>query len=187
MASTVKAAAPARLSESETLNSFLEWRNTLEFYLKCDKDFGQFLAPGFRWQRTSASGDHRGCKSADVRNQLDRMLGVIASFAPSFLHGDITEDSESLADIYNFIREYFNFTSSEVSLLKFTELKREVVDGRPERPQHLYRRIRQFVRDNLLRRDGTLRHNNSPTTQDEQFSPTLERLLVIKWLELIHS
>lgn len=186
MATTVKASKPTRLSEREDLSTFTDWRNNLEFFLHSDKDFSGLLKPGSAWQKSSTDVEHRGLASAVERQQLERMLGIIASLAPPFLHGDIVEDSVSLIDIYKKIRAYYSFASNESTFIKFHEIRREIIDGQPERPQHLYCRIRQFVRDNLLKSDGSLMHDGVKPTSDEKMSPTVDRLIVLRWMELLH-
>ena len=49
---TVKAIRPNRLSEDETLTSFEDWRNNLEFYLHQDDDFTKFLDLNAEWKVT---------------------------------------------------------------------------------------------------------------------------------------
>ena len=55
-----------------------------------------------------------------------------------------------------------------------------------ERPQHLYLRLRQFIRDSLLTKNSNLKHDDRIATEDETLSPTTERLIVLRWLELLH-
>jgi hypothetical protein len=55
-----------------------------------------------------------------------------------------------------------------------------------ERPEDLYQRLTAFVEDNLLRVDG-LAHHAENITEDEELSPSLENLVVLTWLRLIHS
>ena len=54
-----------------------------------------------------------------------------------------------------------------------------------ERPEDLYQRLMAFVEDTLLRTDG-LCHHGEQLTEDEELSPTLENLVVLTWLWLIH-
>ena len=59
-------------------------------------------------------------------------------------------------------------------------------DGKLELPLHLYLRIRQFVRENLLLSSGRIEHDGRVPTADESFSPTTERLIVLRWSEILH-
>ena len=77
---------------------------------------------------------------------------MIASLSPPLLCGDLLNDTESLAETYQLIRSYYHFAPSESTLIKFAALKRELNGTDLERPQHLYLRMRQFIRDNLLKR-----------------------------------
>ena len=46
--------------------------------------------------------------------------------------------------------------------------------------------MRQFIRDNLLLKSGKITHNGIVPTCDETLSPTTERLIVLRWLEVLH-
>ena len=70
--------------------------------------------------------------------------------------------------------------------MKFSNIKREIVGGNLERPLHLYLRMRQFIRDNLLLSSGKIKHDGKIPTSDEKLSPTTERLTVLRWLEILH-
>ena len=102
------------------------------------------------------------------------------------MHGDIPNDTESLTSIYKLIRSYYNFAPSESTFLKFETIKRERNETELKRPQHLYLRLRQFIRDNLLKNDSNIQHDGKVPKNDESMSPTTERLIVPRWLELLH-
>ena len=70
--------------------------------------------------------------------------------------------------------------------MKFATMKCEVINGTLERPLHLYLRMRQFIRDNLLLSSGRIAHGGAIPSADETFSPTTESLIVLRWLEMLH-
>ena len=184
--STVKAQRPTRLSEDETHTSFEDWRNNLIFYLNQDANFKSFLKSNKTWEKSSSTTAHRGLASADELSQLKNFLGVIASLSPPLLHGDLIDESTSLANIFIQLREYYQFAPSEGTFMKFLDIKREIINGSMERPLHLYLRLRQFIRDNLLLKSGKIAHNGKVPETDEVLSPTTERLIVLRWLEILH-
>ena len=184
--SAVKAVRPNRLTENETLTSFEDWRNQLEFFLGQDSSFKPFLKPSQKWKKVSAAATNRGLTSSDNLRSLQHFLGVIASLSPPLLHGDILNDTESLAETYQLIRSYYHFATSESTFIKFAALKRELNGTDLERPQHLYLRMRQFIRDNLLKKDGLICHDGNVPEEDETLSATTECLIVLRWLELLH-
>ena len=47
--------------------------------------------------------------------------------------------------------------------------------------------IMAHLHDNLLTKDGKVRHNGMVLKKNEEISPTVERLAVLRWLELIDS
>ena len=185
MSTGVKAQRPVRLSEDETLTSFEDWKNNLIFYLNQETSFASFLTQEARWTKASDADANRGVTAAELP-KLKNFLGVIAGLAPPLLHGDIIEDSTRLDDIFNLIRAYYQFAPSEATFLKFCGIKREMVGGNVERPVHLYLRLRQFIRDNLLISGGKITHNGVVPTNNEKMSPTTERLIVLRWMELLH-
>ena len=148
MSTSVKAQRPTRLSEDETLTSFEDWKNNLIFYLNQEKSFELFLKADATWTKSSDRDQNRGVNDAVA--SLKNFLGVIAGLAPPLLHGDITDDTTKLDDIFKLIRTYYQFAPSEGTFLKFSSIKCEIVNGTVERPIHLYLRMRQFIRDNLL-------------------------------------
>ena len=186
MTSSLKATRPNRLTENETLTSFEDWRNQIEFFLSQDRDLANFLNPDVTWVQTALKIQHRGLENGAKLLHLNRFLGIIASLAPPLLHGDIVNDTTSLVSIYTIIRSYYQLAPSESTFIKFNEIKRELNGTDLERPQHLYLRLRQFIRDNLLTKNSNLRHDDHLPTEDEILSPTTERLIVLRWLELLH-
>ena len=55
-----------------------------------------------------------------------------------------------------------------------------------ERPERLYQRILAHLQGNLLRKDSKLKHDGTTPTHGEDISTTVERLAVLRWMELIH-
>ena len=43
-----------------------------------------------------------------------------------------------------------------------------------------------FIDDNLLKANGSIRHHGENVTNDEELTPTLENVIVITWLRLVH-
>ena len=46
--------------------------------------------------------------------------------------------------------------------------------------------MKQFIRDNLLLSSGRIKHDRSIPQAEEKLSPTTERLIVLRWLEILH-
>ena len=70
--------------------------------------------------------------------------------------------------------------------MKYYNIKRDVVNGTLERPLHLFLRMKQFLRDNLLLSSGKIEHDGKIPTTNEILSPTTERLNVLRWLVVLH-
>ena len=130
----------------------------LVFYLNQDKDFALLVKETSTWTANSGADEHRGRGSAENRQILDRFLGVIASLSPPLLYHEIIDDTTSISDIFRLLRSYYQFSPSESTFIKYYGIKREVVNGSLERPLHLFLRMKQFIRDNLLLSSGKIEH-----------------------------
>ena len=56
-----------------------------------------------------------------------------------------------------------------------------------ERPEDLFQRLTSFVEDNLLTLGGGISHHGEDPEADEEVSPSLENMIVLTWLRLIHK
>ena len=180
------------LTENETITSFANWQSNIIYHLSLNNEFAQFIEPTATWQRQSVI--NRGLindpntvpenerKTATQKNIiLERMLGLISQFAPSLLRSDIIKRSTSLQWIWKRIRKHYSFCQSEVNFLKISTIKRQ--EG--ERYETLFQRIIAHLEDNLLTTESGLTHDGAPITENEEMSPTTERLAVYIWLNLI--
>ena len=185
-----KAPKPWKLTETETFTSFTNWQSNLTYVLSQETNFIPFLGPDVTWSKASTA--NRGLAavttggvtvSAQQRNaHLTQMLGLIAQWVPTFLTNDIVKSSTCMGDVWNFIRKYYGFQQSEVTFMRFSNITWE--EG--ERPERLYQRVLAHLQDNLLQKGGKLKHDGVDITADEVISPTVERLAVLRWMELLH-
>ncbi len=113
---------------------------------------------------------------------LEQMLGLIAQFVPHYLSNDIVKGSSALEQVWQSIRKYYGFKQSEVQFMKYSAIKLE--EG--ERPERLYQRLIAHLQDNTLTKDSPLMYNGDKVSTAETISPTVERLAVLRWMELIH-
>ena len=151
-----------------------------------------YLKAGVTWGKLTVANPTRGFTDDDAGDtrltaiqkaaSLSQMLGLISQWVPHYLASDITKNSISLDSIWQAIRKYYGLQQSETQFMKFTSITWE--DG--ERPERLYQRILARLQDNLLRKDSKLKHDGVTPTHDEDISPTVERLAVLRWMELIH-
>ena len=186
MATALKVTRPNRLTNDETLTSFEDWRNNVIFYLTQDKDFAGLLKETTKWTKVSDGDPNRGLASDAARQILDRFLGIIAGLAPPLLYHEIIDDTTCMSDVYRLLRSYYQFSPSESTFIKYYSIRRDVVNGSLERPLHLFLRMKQYIRDNLLLSSGKIEHDGKIPTKSETLSPTTERLVVLRWLEVLH-
>lgn len=180
------------LTEHESITSFANWQSNIIYHLSLNNEFSPFIEPNATWGKQSRPNrgltndpntiDEAQRKTATQKNIiLERMLGLISQFAPSLLRSDIIKRSISLPWIWKRIRKHYSFCQSEVNFLKIASIKQQ--EG--ERYETLFQRIIAHLEDNLLTIDSGLTHDGSPVTDNEEMSPTTERLAVYLWLNLI--
>ena len=184
------------LTKNETITTFEAWRQNLQYSLSLDANFAPFLADTFTWLKKSSTAPTRGLESdgddvpttrrrtAFQKNlHLDLMLGQIANFCPVISRSSIVKNSTSISSVWQAIRAHYGFQSTGARFLDFSDIKLEV----DERPEDLFQRLMSFTEDNLLVANGCITHHGANVTADEEMTPTLENMVVLTWLKLIHS
>ena len=184
-----KAPKPWKLTENESFASFNSWKHNIIFNLSRDESCRQFLGEDVTWLKLSHVAPYRGfaniqggLSAAEQVANLNQMLGLITQWVPHYLANDIVQNSTSMDSIWNFIRKYYGFQQSECQFMRFSSITWE--EG--ERPERLYQRILAHLQDNLLHSGSRLKHNGETPRVNEDMSPTVERLAVLRWMELIH-
>ena len=183
------------LTKHESITSFENWRQNLQYTLSLDRNFAPFLVEGVQWPKKSNADPLRGFEDdnddvpAATRRtahqkcaHLELMLGQIANFCPVVSRNTITKNSTSLASIWQAIRLHFGFQSTGAHFLDLNNIKLEP----DERPEDLFQRLTSFVEDNLLTVNSNITHHGEPTLLDEELSPSLENMIVLMWLRLIN-
>ena len=155
-----------------------------------NNDYATFIDPAFTWSKASVANRGftndptemaNGKTAVQKNNLLESMLSLIAQFGPPLIRNDIIKKSTSLKWIWQRIRQHYGFRQSEINFLSIHKIKR--VDG--ERYETLYQRLVAHVEDNLLTTDSTITYDGAAITENEEMSPSCDRLLVYLWLLLI--
>ena len=183
------------LTKQETITSFEDWRQNLQYILSLDRNFAGFLADGATWLKKSPGSPLRGLQDdpetvpqASRRTaqqkctHLELMLGQIANYCPIISRNTIVKNSTSMNSIWQAIRLHFGFQSTGAHFLDFNNITLAPV----ERPKDLYQRLMSFIEENLLSANGNISHHGEVPDSDEEMSPTLENLVVLTWLRLVH-
>ena len=174
----------------ENIPSYSNWQSNMLYHLSLCNDFAPFLE--LEWQKHGVANRGLRADGIDVgvdqrktaiqkKITLERMLGLIAQFAPSLLRNDIVKRSTSLSWIWQRIRKHFNFAQSEVNFLNLANIKHKP----EERYETFYQRLMAHVEDNLLTIESGLLYDGAAPVEDEVISPTTDRLMVYLWLHLI--
>lgn len=183
---------PRRLNEDEDFTSYNAWKTSLIYTLRKDQRFVRFV-DGEVWKVISDEvNDQRGLSNDESTRSnplsaatkvahLQDFLAVFCQFVPHFLSAKIVNSSTGIDSIWKIIREYYSIQQSECSFMKYSTIRREP----EERPMRLYYRLLSHINDSLLTKDSTLKYNDVEYGKNEVMSPTLERLVVLRWLELL--
>ena len=110
------------------------------------------------------------------------MFGQIANYCRVISRNTIVKNSTSMSSIWQAIRLHFGFQSTGAHFLDFNN----ITLAPAERPEDLYQRLMSFIEDNLLLANGNISHHGEVPGADEEMSPTLENLVVLTWLRLVH-
>ena len=195
MSYNVRAPKQWSLTKHESITSFEAWRQNLQYILSLDPNFATFLNESSTWTKKSHATPLRGFvdDGQAIQEQkrrtaqqkvmhLELMLGQIANYCPVISRNTIIKASTSMVSIWQAIRLHYGFQTSGSHFLDFNNIKLES----DERPEDLYQRLVSFIEDNLLRCETDIKHHGEPTTIDEELTPSLENLIVLTWLRLLH-
>ena len=110
-----------KLTENETLNSFLIWKDTLLYTLDLDKNFNPFIS-GALTTWSDADTEDRGFADNVAPIRLDErvkkgekawlltlMLGQVANWCTVISRHEIVNESTPLESIWAMIREHYGF------------------------------------------------------------------------------
>ena len=164
-------------SKHETLTSYESWCQNLQYTLSLDANFASL-----RDDTEDTPGSVRRTAQQKVAH-LELMLRQIANFCPIISRNTIVKNSTSVNSIWQAIRLHFAFQTSGAHFIDFADIKLEA----DENHEDLFQRLLAFVDDSLLTMGGDIsRHDEFPTV-DEDLSPSLENMVVLNWLRLIHQ
>lgn len=183
---------PSVLQGEPTPTALEAWINNLIFNLTIDGNFEEFLEEDFKWHPSSVPNrglvsDEQG-PAANRRTAkqklayLNLMLGSIASYAPVISQRFITEEAQSLSEIWDRLRTRFGCRKTGGLILELTSLSLE-----PEETyEALWERVLSFVEGNLLTVTDKIQHMGAEILRSEEMTPTLLNISIVLWLRIIH-
>ena len=190
-----KAPKPWSLKESETAESLESWWTNQVFNLSCFEQFAEFVADDYTWRvkgianRGLADDPGRllnpptGRTAAQKVSSLNFMLEQLAVYiVPIISKREVVERSISLKYIYDKLRSHYGIQPTGARFIDFYAIRLKP----DERYETLYQRLLAFMDDNLLSVNGGITHHGVAIVADEAMSPTIENMIVLRWLELIH-
>lgn len=165
-----------------------------QYTLALDTNFATFLVGGLTWLKKPGNplrgfaDDDETVPDAKRRTaeqkvvHRDLMLGHIANYCPMICRHTIVKNSTSLGNVWQAIRFHYGFQSSGSNILNFNDLKLEP----DERPGDLYQRLISLAGKNFLKAACNIQQHGDAPTEDEDLTPSMENLIVLTWLRLIH-
>ena len=191
MSLITKVSRPKRLDDNDanSVDTYEDWKDNLIFYLAQDSSYACFLKDNVTWGDAltpnrgfsdDATTEKVPLSAVQKAANLNRFLGIIVQCAPQHCRSLIT-NSVSLNNVWSIIKDYLGLRQSESQFLKLNSIKME----HNERYQHLYHRLRSEHEQCLMKSDGNLLFKGAKVVENEIMSPTHERLVVLRWLELI--
>ena len=183
------------LQSDSSVTQYEAWKNNLLYTLSLDPVNIPFIAKDASWLKQSKNNAKRGFtddgegvaenkrRTADQKvYALDMMLGQIANYSP-INRATIVKNSTSMNSIWKALRQHLGFQANGARMLDLADL----CLNPGERYEDLYQRILAFMDDNLMKADGELTHFGEAITEDEEASPSLDNVMVVTWLRLIHK
>ena len=179
------------LTETETQATFESWKEGMEFHISLDPKSARFLTDLKKWTLAADRGftdDAEGTDADKAMNKIAKklllniVLGSISSYAPVISPKYIKNQATCLDDIWTRLRAHFGFRKTGGRITEFCDFRL----GQDESRETLWERMYSFLEDNLLTRDGDVMHNGAKVENDENFTPTLQCVLVTQWLHAIN-
>ena len=177
--STTKVPPPRKLTDKEDLDSFEDFWFQIETYYGRDPNFAQFINdPNLRWE--SRTVNHRGLSDAATAAHLNTFLRALATYALGpYIKQNILENVTSLSQAKREFMKLLEIDVSDSTFMDFYTIRRRA----NERPLMFYHRLRYHAERHLLQAGD--RVGGVALRHDEQFSPTLERVVILEWLRRI--
>ena len=196
MASHLRPPKPWQLGEEETVSSFEAWKGNVVFNLSLVDIFTPYLSDDCKWLVKSASNTSRGftdddgatadppvgLTAAKKATNLEIMLGQIANYCTVISRASIVKKSTSLEDVWQKIRLHYGIQRTGGHFLDLDNISHKPGD----RVEPLYQTLMGFIEDNLLAKGGGITHHDQAIKTDEELTPTMENMIVLMWLRLIH-
>ena len=179
------------LTETESPTSFEAWKESMIFHITLDNKSARFLSDLKTWTTAANRGftdDAAGFDEDTKMNGaakaalLNIILGSVSTYAPVISHRFVKQQSTSLESIWDRLRSHYGLRRTGASVLELMEFRLEPSESREALWEHLY----SYMEDNLLLKDGGVKHEGVKPETDEQFTPTLLNVLVTCWLNILN-
>ena len=192
---TIKIYPPNTLpAEGVTDTQFNIWRDALEIYLEVDERFQKFMPGGdyASWEPAESYPDRiRTLVQTDpesnlttIRKELRHLLMIIAKFIHEDYYQPIVRHSTSIDWIYKKIRQDYGIEQKGIHFLNILDVKYDPTGN--VTPIGFYNNYRSLMMGNLGKTGDNIQWQSKTLTEDEKLSPTMEDLILLNVLSLLH-
>ena len=178
---STKVPPPRKLTENEDNDSFDDfWFQVICYYSRDEAFKPIFDDPAYTWM--SSNTTNRGLTDATQAANLNTLLRALATYAAGpYIRSNIIENTTCLQDVRKEFMKYL-----EIELTDFTALDWFDVKRRPtERPLVFYMRLKYHMSKHLLKSGDNFQ--GTRLTSDEQLSPSMQRFIVMEWLNRLDN
>ena len=139
---------PRQLNSNETLDSLTHWKSHVRNYFRRDENLKGFFARTCTWQPTATNFGFTGDEANSKADNLEGLLDTICGFMPGpYLTAQITRQSKSMKDVFDFIWKHYDVDPNPCSFLDFDTLSLAA----EERYIDLYYRMLYHVDQHVVR------------------------------------
>lgn len=178
---STKVPPPRKLTENEDNDSFDDfWFQVICYYSRDEAFKPIFEDSTYKWQSSKVT--NRGLSDATKAANLNTLLRALATYAAGpYIRNNIIENTTCLQDVRKEFMKYL-----EIELTDFTALEWFEVTRRPtERPLVFYMRLKYHMSKHLLKTGDDFQ--GTRLTSDEQLSPSMQRFIVMEWLNRLDT
>ena len=193
---TIKIYPPNTLpAEGVTDTQFNIWRDALEVYLEVDERFHKFMPGGeyASWEPaesyperiSSLNQTDTESNITTIRKELRQLLMIIAKFIHEDYYQPIVRHSTSIDWIYKKIRQDYGIEQKGIHFLNILDAKYDPTGN--VTPIGFYNNYRSLMMGNLGKTGDSIQWQNKTLTEDEKLSPTMEDLILLNVLSMLHN
>ena len=171
---------PRQLNSNESLDSLTHWKSHVRNYFRRDDNLKGFFARTFTWTPTAENYGFVGDDAEAKADNLEGLLDTICGFMPGpYLTAQITRQSKSMKDVFDFIWKHYDVEPNPCSFLDFHTLSLAA----EERYIDLYYRMLYHADQHVVKAGELI--DGVQSAADEIVTNSHKNLIALNWLQKI--